>query len=310
MDGELDTIVGDRPLDVPGVAIGLTIDGEAHAVTDGVTDAERPAPVDGSTLFQTGSVTKTFTATAALALVDRGALALDGLIAPELDGVDLGEAAATLTLRHLLTHRGGWQGDWALFNAPRSRGAAALRELVAMTPQVPRYDRPGGPFSYDNFGYCVLGAVIETTTGQPFDEAVRSLVLEPLGLDATLFRAEDAAGRSIATGHRTAAAGGGVRSAEGSEPWADDWPTRRALWPTGGVVTTLVDAMRWVGFHLDGTTAGRPPSRSRSGARCSSRRRLPAVRASKSRSAGTSATRPGCECCRIPGPHKASSRMY
>ena len=119
MDGDLDTIVRGRPLDVPGVAIGLTIDGEAHVVTDGVTDVDHPSRVDGSTLFQTGSVTKTFTATAALTLVDRGVLPLDGLIAPLLDRVDFGEAAATLTLRHLLTHRGGWQGDWALFNAPR-----------------------------------------------------------------------------------------------------------------------------------------------------------------------------------------------
>ncbi|MGO9874620.1 MAG: serine hydrolase domain-containing protein, partial [Acidimicrobiia bacterium] len=172
---------------------------------------------------------------------------------------DLGDAAATLTLRHLLTHRGGWQGDWALFNAPRTRDANALRELMSMTLRVTRYGPPGAPFSYDNFGYCALGAVIEAATGQPFDEAVTSLVLEPLHLRGTVFHADEAITRRIAAGHTATATGDGVRTAEGTEPWADRWPTRRALWPTGGVVSNLTDAMSWARFHLDGTTAGETP---------------------------------------------------
>jgi CubicO group peptidase (beta-lactamase class C family) len=256
---ELDAIVRSRPVDVPGIAIGVAIDGETRLVTDGVTNVDHALPVDSGTLFQLGSVSKTFTATAALALVDRGVLSLDGLVSPWLQDVDFGESAATLTVRHLLTHRGGWQGDWALFNAPRTRDAAALRALVSMTPSVPRYGPPGGPFSYDNFGYCVLGAVIEAATGRSFADAVASLVCKPLVLNDTLFRADDAIGRTIAVGHRARSRDGGVRTAEGSEPWADRWPTRRALWPTGGVVSTLADTMRWAKFHLDGSTAGDAP---------------------------------------------------
>jgi len=253
---ELDDMVRGRPVDVPGIGLSVTIGDETRFVTDGVTNVEHALPVDSSTLFQLGSVSKTFTATAALALVDRGVLSLDGLVSRWLDPADLGDAAATLTLRHLLTHRGGWQGDWALFNAPRTRDASALRELMSMTPHVPRYATPGAPFSYDNFGYCALGAVIEAATGQPFDDAVSSLVLEPLRLRGTVFHADDAITRRIAAGHTLTATGDGVRAADGTEPWADRWPTRRALWPTGGVVSSLTDAMTWARFHLDGTTAG------------------------------------------------------
>ena len=259
MFNELDEMVRSRPVDVPGVALGVSIGGEAHFVTDGVTNVDHALPVDSATLFQLGSVSKTFTATAALALVDRGVLSLDGLVSRRLDPADLGDAAARLTLRHLLTHRGGWQGDWALFNAPRTRDASALRELMSMTPRVPRYGTPGAPFSYDNFGYCALGAVIEAATGQAFEDAVTSLVLEPLRLRGTVFHADDAISRRIAAGHTLTATGDGVRTAEGTEPWADRWPTRRALCPTGGVVSTLTDTMSWARFHLDGTTAGEAP---------------------------------------------------
>src|SRR5580704_17597378 len=194
-----------RPVDVPGVAVGVTIGDETHFVTDGVTNVDHALPVDSATLFQLGSVSKTFTATAALALVDRGVLSLDGLVSRWLDSAELDDAKATLTVRHLLRHCGRWQGDWALFNAPRTRDASALRELMSMTPRVPRYGTPGAPFSYDNFGYCALGAVIEAATGQPFDEAVTSLVLEPLGLNDTVFQADEAITRRIAAGHTATA---------------------------------------------------------------------------------------------------------
>ena len=82
-------MVRSRPVDVPGVALGVSIGGEAHFVTDGVTNVDHALPVDSATLFQLGSVSKTFTATAALALVERGELSLDGCVSRWLDAVDL-----------------------------------------------------------------------------------------------------------------------------------------------------------------------------------------------------------------------------
>src|SRR5205807_3269759 len=124
---------------------------------DGVTNVDHPLAVTAATLFQVGSVTKSLTAATALALLERSGADRHALVTSYLPEVDLGEVGRTLTGEHLLTHTGGWQGDWALMNAPASRDASALAELVSMAPQVPRVLPPGSAFSYDNFGWCVLG---------------------------------------------------------------------------------------------------------------------------------------------------------
>jgi CubicO group peptidase (beta-lactamase class C family) len=252
VDG-LDVIVRERDSStMPGVAVGLIADGEREFATDGLIDLDNPLPVTPKALFQLGSVTKTFTATAAMALVDRGEFALNGRVGDLLPNVDLGNLAERLTIEHLLTHCGGWQGDWALFNAPPSPDTTALAELVGRVSDVPRVAPPGGPFSYDNLGWCVLGAVIEACLGTPFDIALGELVLRPLELEDTLFREEDVALRRLCAGHTLNADGNGAVVATGTEPWADHWPCRRALWPTGGIVSTLTDMVEWAEFHLTG----------------------------------------------------------
>lgn len=238
----------------PGVAFGAVVDDETELYCSGVTSVENPLPVTGETFFQLGSVSKIFTATAAMALVGRGSIGLDDEVNRYLPGVDLA-ARNAVTIEHLLTHRGGWQGDWALFNAPASRDAASLSELVHRAPDVPRNTTPGGPFSYDNFGWCVLGAAVEAVTGLPFDEAVDDLVLRPLSLDRTVFWADDAITHRVAVGHTRL--NGEMAVAQGTEPWADRWPTRRALWPTGGVVSTLGDVVAFTRAHLRREWAGR-----------------------------------------------------
>src|SRR5215212_5884969 len=97
---------------IPGVAIGLLDRGEESVRGLGVTSVEHPLEVDGDTLFQIGSITKTFTGTAVMRLVEQGRLELDAPVRtylPELRLKDE-EAAARATMRHLLTHTGGWVG--------------------------------------------------------------------------------------------------------------------------------------------------------------------------------------------------------
>src|ERR1700730_4575048 len=146
---------------VPGAAIGVIHEGRSDLAVDGVISIESGSPVTVSTLFLLGSVSKLYTATAVMALVDQGRIGLEGRGARYRSEVNLGPAAETLTVEHLLSHRGGWQGDWSLFNAPTSSGAEALRNMVAYAADVPRYALPGAPYSYDNFGFCVAGALIE-----------------------------------------------------------------------------------------------------------------------------------------------------
>ena len=236
---------------VPGFAIGVMADGVTRYGCDGETSIDNPLPVTPQTLFQLGSVTKLVTATALLALVDRGMLAVGDLVTVHLRDLDLGGAGETLNIEHLLTHRGGWLGDWSLFNAPSSHDVSALSEMVRRAPEVPRFDAPGGPFSYDNFGWCVAGLLIEQTVGSPFDHAVHELVLEPLGLRDSVFWADDAIWKRASVGHTA----GGAHLAIGTEPWADVWPVRRALWPQGGLVASVADALEFASFHATGATS-------------------------------------------------------
>src|SRR4051794_1562194 len=101
---------------VPGAAVGIIVPEGRWTWCDGVTSVRDPQLVDEQTLFQLGSVTKVVTATAAMALVDRGIFRLADLVADRLPDIDFGPAGDTLTVEHLLSHRGGWQGDWSLFN--------------------------------------------------------------------------------------------------------------------------------------------------------------------------------------------------
>ena len=99
---------------VPGVAIGLIADGEEWFASFGVTSVEHPLPVDADTLFQIGSITKTVTATALMRLVEQSRLDLDVPVRRYLPELRLRDedVARRVTLRHLLTHHGGWFGDF------------------------------------------------------------------------------------------------------------------------------------------------------------------------------------------------------
>src|SRR5205809_1112151 len=97
---------------VPGVAIGIIHDGEEHTLAAGVTSVEFPLDVDPQTLFQIGSTTKTYTGTALMLLVEEGKVDLDAPVHRYLPSFRLpdADAAAAVTVRHLVTHTGGFLG--------------------------------------------------------------------------------------------------------------------------------------------------------------------------------------------------------
>src|SRR5215218_11215946 len=98
---------------VPGVALGVLFDGEEETAGLGVTSIENPLEVTPDTLFQIGSIAKTYLAVAAMRLVERGELDLDAPVRRYIPDFRLSDehVAARVTTRHLLTHTGGWVGD-------------------------------------------------------------------------------------------------------------------------------------------------------------------------------------------------------
>jgi CubicO group peptidase (beta-lactamase class C family) len=219
-------------LGVPGAAIAIVHGGAEEILGFGETSAENPLPVDGETLFQIGSITKTYTATAAMRLVERGRLSLDEPVRAYLPDLRLADeqVARAVTMRHLLSHTGGWAGDYfASFGA----GDDALAEMVAHLDQLEQLTSLGDVWAYNNAGFYIAGRVIEVLTGKPFDAALRELVHEPLGLTRSFLYAEEVLTYRFAVGHdRTGAV---------TRPWG----MGRSAAPAGGLITNVRELLQY-----------------------------------------------------------------
>lgn len=241
--GEFTRETMDR-LHVPGVAVGVLHDGREEAAGFGVTSVENPLPVTPDTLFQIGSITKTFTGTAAMRLVEQGKLDLDVPLRAYLPKLRLaGEGvAAGVTLRHLLTHTGGWVGDY--FD-DTGMGADALRRIVTRMARLPQLTPLGEVWSYNNAGYYLAGRVLEVATGKPYETVVQELVFDPLGMAMSFFFPGDVMVHRFAVGH----------TVQGDEAKvATPWPLARSAHAAGGVASTVKDQLTYARFHLgDGT---------------------------------------------------------
>lgn len=163
---------------LPGVVLALT-DRERtlHVGTWGYADIAAQTPVTSATLFETGSIGKSFTALALLQLKDEGRVDLHAPVTEYLPWFHVQTRFAPITIHHLLTHTAGIIGGTDFAPDPRFE-VWALRDTFTSHP-------PGEHFRYSNVGYKALGLVLEQLEGKPYAEIIRERVLEPLGLDNT-----------------------------------------------------------------------------------------------------------------------------
>lgn len=213
---------------VPGLAVGVLHGDEQEVAGFGVTSTRNPLPVEADTLFQIGSITKGFLAAAVMKLCEAGLIDLDEPIGghvPELRMADP-SVAERVTMRHLLSHTGGWVGDY--FES-LSRGDDALALMVSRLDRLPQEAGLGERFSYNNSGFYIAGRAIEVVSGEPFEAALRQLVLVPLGLDHSYLFPEEVMTHRFAVGHDSAG--------EVAEPWA----LPRTATAAGGLVSTVGD---------------------------------------------------------------------
>jgi CubicO group peptidase (beta-lactamase class C family) len=192
---------------IPGVAVGVWVDGKEIYACHGVTSVDNPLPVDQDTLFLVASITKTFTATTLMRLVAEGKVELNAPVrryVPELQLKDK-QTADRITVLTLLNHTAGL--DWRV-NADTGEGDDALERYVAKMAEIEQIAPLGTRVSYSQAGYNLAGRIIEKVTGQTFDQAVASLVFEPLGLSHSFFARDDIMTRRFAVGHN-----GGIRAA-------------------------------------------------------------------------------------------------
>ncbi|GIE86476.1 serine hydrolase domain-containing protein [Actinoplanes regularis] len=226
---------------VAGAVLGILHGDDMMSAAFGVTNMRTGAPVQTDTVFQIGSITKVYSATAALRLVADGVLDLDKPISTWLPTLRLADDAAhRVTLRHLLTHTSGIAGD--VFT-DTGRGDDCLERYVDGLASVPQLLPPGTGFSYCNSGFSLVGRVIEQVTGKVWDRAMHDLLFAPLGLDTTMTLPEEALLHSAAMGHE--------HQADGTLQPAARWGLPRSNGPAGGIVCTARDVLAFSRFHLN-----------------------------------------------------------
>jgi CubicO group peptidase (beta-lactamase class C family) len=227
-------------LQVPGVAVGIYLGGEEDYVYHGVTSIANPLPVDETTLFQIGSTGKTITATAIMALVERGLVDLAAPVRryiPELRLQDE-DVAANVTVLQILNHTSGWAGD---FDVDTGYGDDALERFVARLVEATQEAPLGARVSYSNSAFALAGRLIEKVTGQTFEAAVQELVFDPLGLNEHFYLSWDVMTRRFAAGHAFV----------GETLQVTEWDDARSGHPPGaGICATARDQIRYARFHL------------------------------------------------------------
>ena len=204
----------------------------------GQADRERGIANTLATCFRIGSMNKMFTAVATLQLVEDGKLALDDPAGKHLPGYPNRDVATKVTVRHLLTHTGG-TGD--IFGPEYDRNRLQLREhsdYVKLYGSRPPSFEPGSRFEYSNYGFVLLGAIIEAVSGESYYDYVREHVFGPAGMTSTdsLPEAEEVPNRSIGYQHPYF----GARSWEPNTNWLP-WRGTAA----GGGYSTVGDLLRF-----------------------------------------------------------------
>jgi len=193
-----------RTYAIPGGAVAVMRDGKLiYARGFGYADVENKTPVQPDALFRIASVSKTLTSAAIMKLVEEGKLRLDDRVAPLIayltpaPGATVDPRWDEITIRHLLNHTGGWDrtkpdGGFDPIDRPAIAAAAVNAPAPASSETLIRYMKgmpldfnPGQKFAYSNFGYIILGRVIERLTGMRYEEYVRARVLDPVGANRT-----------------------------------------------------------------------------------------------------------------------------
>ncbi|KGH46186.1 beta-lactamase [Modestobacter caceresii] len=237
---------------VPGAVLAIRrvtpgADDELVEAATGVLNKATGVEVTTDSVFQIGSITKVWTTTLVMQLVDEGKLDLDAPLVEALPELQLGDpdVAKRVTMRHLLTHTSGIDGD--VFT-DTGRGDDCIERYVAALADVAQNHPLGATFSYCNSGFTLVGRVVEVLTGQTWDAALRERVIEPLGLTHTSTLPEEAILHRAAVGH--------IAAEPGAEPQpSPTWLLPRSLGPAGLVNATARDVTAFAAAHLRGGVA-------------------------------------------------------
>jgi CubicO group peptidase (beta-lactamase class C family) len=235
---------------VPGLVLGLVKDGQViYAQGHGVAEVGTERPITPESIFQIMDLTHTFTAAAAMQLVEQGKLELDAPVVEYLPYFKLGDDRYTqITLKHLLVETAGlpptlisrpardWEGK-----TPQTDDEALERYVRSLTA-VRLVTDPGQLSNFSNMGYDIAGDVIAKVSGEVFEEYMAQHILAPLGMAYSTFYPDQVDPELRVTPHVV----------KGAAPVVSELPTySRERAPSVGLFTNLADMLRWTQATLN-----------------------------------------------------------
>jgi len=231
-----------------GAAIAIVKDGEVIAERGyGYADAESGEPVDPSqTVFRVASVSKTFTALAIMQLVEQGKIDLNADILTYLPDLELDSPFDTpITVADLLTHQSGLQvRDPLTTDLHTDRDLYVSIEDYVRQHLPPVVREPGTAYMYDNFGYLLLGLIVQQVSGMPYEDYIQEHVFAPLGMTSSSYLLQGDLLERLITGYDA--------TLQPIEPYVFT-PT---IMPHGGMVSTVQDMEKFMLAYLNGGALG------------------------------------------------------
>lgn len=237
---DLSAVFGSIAQTGPGCVGGVAINGVPASITArGQADLEHPGPLTASSIFETGSLAKQFTAAAMLLLVQDGKLSLDDDIRRYLS--EIPDYGTPVTIRHLLTHTSGLREQWSLLALAGSQPGTQVHSLAVILDLASRQKglnfKPGAEFLYTNTNYALAAAIIERVSGQSLQRFSDQRLFQPLRMTHTRWRDDF---RTIVPGRATA-------YSPTDAGFITNMPFTN-VYGNGGLLTTVADLLSWNAF--------------------------------------------------------------
>lgn len=226
----------------PGVLIGIWSPRGTYVSATGVSDLTTQAPLEPDVQFKIASQTKSFTGNLVLQLVSEGKVSLDDHISEWIDGVPNGDR---ITIRQLLNHTSGLADG---FTDPsvqsRTPDGCTVEELLTIESTFPPVAEPGEKWSYSNYGFNLLGRLVELVEQKDLSTVLTERITEPLGLTRTSLATS---GNGLTVPYTRGYGTGDVGPTQAPTA-ADDatYVPLSCLWAHGGMVSTLEDLHVWL----------------------------------------------------------------
>jgi D-alanyl-D-alanine carboxypeptidase len=236
LDSRIDSVIAPYfKASAPGATVIVVKDGKTvFRKAYGMANVAAKQPMTPEMVLRLGSITKQFTSTAILMLVDEGKIALDDEITKFLP--DYPTRGKKITVEHLLTHTSGIvsytdrPGYRANMNADLT-----VSQMIDSFKNDPLQFEPGSLWRYNNSGYFLLGAIIEKVSGQPYAKFIEQRIFVPLGMSRTAYEGQERGPVQLAAGY--SALGSGFEASPAlsmTQPYA-----------AGALVSTVDDLARW-----------------------------------------------------------------